>query len=94
MSSLTEVSVPEGSLQGLPSDSEVAKFFAPRPFKAHQRFPTPSNGTGAREFYESLWRERGAKSPMALVWLMEHGCMKESDIAKYSADFAKIKSKA
>ena len=81
-----------GTLLDLPSEREVAAFFAPRPFKAHQRFPTPSNGTGAREFYSSLFRERGTKSPMALVWLIEHGCMKDSEMAKYGADYAKIKA--
>ena len=37
---------------------------APRPYKLHQNKPTPANGTGAREFYESLWKEKGLKSPM------------------------------
>ena len=44
-------------------------------FKVGQKFPSPSPGQGDRVFYESLWREKGEKSPMALRWVVEHGIL-------------------
>jgi hypothetical protein len=78
----------------LPSAAELSSLFAARAMKKHQTKPTPSNGTGAREFYESLWREKGLKSPMALIYLVEHGCLSDKELAKVSAEFLKVKGKA
>jgi len=75
------------------STSADAALFAPRPYKLHQTKPTPANGTGAREFYESLWREKGAKSPMALAYLVEHGCLSDKELAKVAAQYAALRKK-
>jgi hypothetical protein len=37
-----------------------------------QKFPTPSPGSGARVFYETLLREK-PDCEMAMVWCVEHG---------------------
>ena len=82
------------SAASLPSAAELSSLFAARAMKKHQTKATPSNGTGAREFYESLWREKGMKSPMALIYLVEHGCLSDKELAKVSAEFLKVKGKA
>lgn len=69
------------------------RLFEPRPYKALQRAPTPPLGSGAREFYTSLWQEKGVKSTMALLWMVEHGCLSEKEIARVTADYQRLSSK-
>lgn len=39
-------------------------------------------------------RVQGIKSPMALIWVIEWGCLSAADAEKYYPDYLKVKGKA
>ena len=57
--------------------------------KAHQKFVSPSPGAGDRVFYETLWNEKGLLSPMASIWMLEHGLLSDAKAAEVARKFAK-----
>lgn len=59
--------------------------------KQGQRHATPSPGAGARVFYQSLWEEKGAASPMALIYVVEHGILSAEDVKKHWPAYEKAK---
>ena len=59
--------------------------------KPGQKHTTPSPGSGTRVFYQSLWEEKGVASPMALIWVIEHGVLSVEDAKKHLAAYEKAK---
>jgi hypothetical protein len=59
--------------------------------KPGQRLPTPSPGSGDRVFYESLFKEKGTGSPMALIWMIENGCFAEEEARRLQDAYLECK---
>lgn len=59
--------------------------------KPGQRFPTPSPGSGARVFYETLLQEK-PECLMALQWCVDHG-IAHSEKGEAEAMYKRLRAK-
>lgn len=49
-------------------------------------------GAGDRVFYESLFKEKGSASEMALIWCVEHGVFVGKEVEERYKEYVRIKN--
>lgn len=80
-SSSSGESVPENAVSVVP-----AAHLQGVPYKEGQRFSSPAYSDAARDFFMTLFEEKGASSYQATAWLVEHGVF---PVAKHNQLFKK-----
>lgn len=63
------------------------------PISAHVTDDTSLQGAGDRVFYDSLFKEKGESSDLAVVWCIEHGVFSKDKAKSMTTKYLKAKER-